>query len=57
MRFGDLVVEKLGFVVLDLDSYAADLNFVLNYISVDIKGSDDGGALAEPNFVTLNLRL
>lgn len=56
MGLGDLVVEKFGLVVLDLNAYLANLNLVLNNVSVDVETSDDGGAAAEADLVALNLR-
>ena len=42
VRFGDLIVKELGLVVLNLDSHSANLDFVLNYISINIERCDDG---------------
>jgi len=41
MGLGYLVIENLRFVVLDLNSHSTNLDFILDDISINIKGRDD----------------
>ena len=57
MRFGDLIVKELRLVILDLNSHSADLNLILDDVSINIQRCDDRRALAESDLVSLDLWL
>ena len=55
MRFGNLIVVNLRFVILNFDTNSTNLDFILNDVCIDVESSCNGWAPAESNLVSLDV--